>query len=1326
MGKTRPPSEPRVVSVGDREESHSLNRKATDNAIHTSKYNVLTFLPLNLWEQFHRPANVYFLAIAILTSFPSISPIGPASSITPLVFVLAVSAIKDGIEDWHRHKTDREVNSRRVDAYLPEVEVTPDTQGHSEGWVRIKWSEVKLGDVLYIRNNEKIPSDILLLGSSEKGGVANIDTKDLDGETNLKRKEAFKRTRAQRQQDMRALKGYIVCEAPNKFLHLFDGTYSDQHPAQNPESLRAENLILRECQLRNTDWCIGVAVYTGYDTKIAMQNAGNKIGRKVSKIDRLMNIVVLLVFCFLLFVVALSTMGGAIFGSNNASGMWYLGPDAKESGGEAFLRFFTFIIVFNTMIPISLYVSLEIVRVFHAKFVDWDHGMYYKPLDRPANCRNSNLCDELGQIEYIFSDKTGTLTRNQMDFMKCCVAGQVYGYGLTEIGKAVLTRRGQPIPEDPPVPPGVTIMKGFNFRDPRLINGAWVDQEMHVVIDHFMHMLALCNDVLVGRDEENPSVPVYKAASPDEYCLVVAGRQFGFQLRSADESSKTMENALQDDPLRMEDYEVLNSFEFDSDRKRQSVILRFPNGAIIMYCKGADSVILERLSPASHFVEQTTQALDIFAQEGLRTLAFAMKQIPPEVYGEWFQRFKLASVATEGRAKLIDSLADEIERDLFLVGATAIEDKLQEGVPEAITTMQRGNLRIWILTGDKWDTAINIGFACSLLQNEFQMSKIRMLDKDGDRLRGKSREEQFDIQRKHVEVLVQCELVKAENWRKINKPYAVIIDGESLHFALENPIREKFRELGMHSKAVVCCRVSPDQKAQVVSVVNDRFATKKTTPQTDEQLEEARTFLKKRSEEMKEFKKSGKESKNVEDILLLEVNKKEKVFTTLGIGDGANDVKMIKQANIGVGIQGEEGMQASMSSDFSFGQFRFLTRLLFIHGRFNYQRVCGFLGYFFYKNITLTMTQLWFNFYAGFSGSVFHEAWHSSLFNVIFTSIPVLVYAIFDRDFLQEDTILKRAPELYEEGQKNSSFHPLKVIMWFVEAIYQSLVFFYIPVAAMAMDLPSTSNGRALGQWAVGSVTFTAVVVGVNLRLGLEGKIWTFWTHLFIWLSIASWFLFALVFDILPIGFLAALDSAGIFYTIYELFATANFYWSVILALVIGLAPAYIYYYVRRWILNPPTWCVFVECELDPSKWGTIAEEFVTSVQQERKAHEETDPTTVLLELPKLPEVDTLPKTASSRLRPSSMPATPPPLPTPISNSPNSNGQEMPLRSLSRGPSGFKGSGSHMNNTSSAASSSHSRLSSPSAAVRPTASLHNLRRSGGVMPSLDFSPSKPQ
>ncbi|XP_033375635.1 phospholipid-transporting ATPase ID isoform X4 [Parus major] len=966
------------------------------NCIKTSKYNIVTFLPVNLFEQFQEVANTYFLFLLILQLIPQISSLSWFTTIVPLVLVLTITAVKDATDDYFRHKSDNQVNNRQSQVLI-------------SGVLRQEpWMNVRVGDIIKLENNQFVAqADLLLLSSSEPHGLCYIETAELDGETNMKVRQAIPVTAELGDTSQLAcFDGEVICEPPNNKLDKFGGTL---YWKENKYPLSNQNMLLRGCVLRNTEWCFGLVIFAGPDTKL-MQNSGRTKFKRTS-IDRLMNTLVLWIFGFLVCMGVILAIGNAIW--EHEVGVcfqiylpWDEGVHSAFFSG--FLSFWSYIIILNTVVPISLYVSVEVIRLGHSYFINWDKKMYCAKRRTPAEARTTTLNEELGQVEYIFSDKTGTLTQNIMVFSKCSVNGHSYGDVQDMLGhKAELGERPEPVDFsfNPLADPR------FQFWDPSLLEAVKLG-DLHV--HEFFRLLSLCHTVM--SEEKSEGELLYKAQSPDEGALVTAARNFGFVFRSRTPKTITVHELGQ-----AITYQLLAILDFNNIRKRMSVIVRSPEGRIRLYCKGADTILLERL----HHINQdltstTTDHLNEYAGEGLRTLVLAYKDLEESYYKDWSERLHRAGSASEAREDHLARLYDEVEHDMMLLGATAIEDKLQQGVPETIAILTLANIKIWVLTGDKQETAVNIGYSCKMLTDDmaevFVVTGHTVLEVR-EELR-KAREKMMDASRSVCNGFYQEKLSSklTSVLEAIAGEYALVINGHSLAHALEADMEVEFLETACACKAVICCRVTPLQKAQVVELV-----------------------------------------------------KKYKKAVTLAIGDGANDVSMIKTAHIGVGISGQEGIQAVLASDYSFSQFKFLQRLLLVHGRWSYLRMCKFLCYFFYKNFAFTMVHFWFGFFCGFSAQTVYDQYFITLYNIVYTSLPVLAMGVFD------------------------------------QGIYTSILMFFIPYGVFADA--TRDDGAQLADYQSFAVTVaTSLVIVVSVQIGLDTGFWTAINHFFIWGSLAAYF----------------------------------------------------------------------------------------------------------------------------------------------------------------------------------------------------------------------------
>ncbi|XXG48466.1 hypothetical protein AAC387_Pa02g2908 [Persea americana] len=1086
----------RTIYCNDRDANLITGFKG--NSVSTTKFNVLTFLPKGLFEQFRRVANLYFLFISILSTTP-ISPVHPITNVVPLSLVLFVSLVKEAFEDWKRLLNDRVINGTPIDVL------------HDQKWENIPWKKLQVGDIVRVKQDGFFPADLVFLASTNPDGVCYIETANLDGETNLKIRKALERTWDYLLPDKAAeFKGEIQCEQPNNSLYTFTGNLIIQ---KQTLPLSPNQILLRGCSLRNTEYIVGAVVFTGHETKV-MMNAMS-VPSKRSTLERKLDKLILALFGVLFLMCFIGAIGSGVFINRK---YYYLGlREGVESQFNpnnrivvAILTMFTLITLYSTIIPISLYVSIEMIKFIQStQFINKDLHMYHIESDTPALARTSNLNEELGQVEYIFSDKTGTLTRNLMEFFKCSIAGEVYGTGITEIERGSAQQNGPKIDQVKGSAAAVH-EKGFNFDDARLMHGAWRNERDPETCKEFFRCLAICHTVLPEGDE-SPEKITYQAASPDEAALVTAAKKFGFFFYRRTPTVIMVRESHIEKMGKIQDvsYEILNVLEFNSTRKRQSVVCRYPNGRIVLYCKGADTVIYERLVEGNHNMKKATREhLGQFGSSGLRTLCLAYRDLSSEFYGSWNEKFIQAKSSLRDREKKLDEVAELIEKDLILIGCTAIEDKLQDGVPSCIETLSRAGIKIWVLTGDKLETAINIAYACSLINNDM---KQFIISSETDEIREvESRGDPVEIAR------IMRDLVKQELKRCLEEAQcylhslsapklALVIDGKCLMYALDPSLRVTLLNLCLNCSSVVCCRVSPLQKAQVTSLV----------------------------------KKGARK-------------------ITLSIGDGANDVSMIQAAHVGVGISGLEGMQAVMASDFAIAQFRFLTDLLLVHGRWSYLRICKVVTYFFYKNLTFTLTQFWFTFQTGFSGQRFYDDWYQSLYNVIFTALPVIILGLFDKDV--SASLSKKYPGLYKEGIRNSFFKWKVVAVWAFFSFYQSLVLYNFTVAASSNSL--NSSGKMIGLWDVSTMAFTCVVVTVNLRLLMACNSITRWHHISISGSILAWFIFIFIYS----GVMTPYDrQENIFFVIFVLMSTFYFYLCLLLVPIVALLGDFVYLGIQRW-----------------------------------------------------------------------------------------------------------------------------------------------------------------
>ncbi|XP_069449164.1 phospholipid-transporting ATPase VD isoform X3 [Ovis canadensis] len=1191
-----------------KEEYEKFSGTYVNNRIRTTKYTLLNFVPRNLFEQFHRKEKKY---------------------------------------------VDR------------------------------CWKDVTVGDFIHLSCNEVIPADMVLLFSTDPDGICHIETSGLDGESNLKQKQVVRRYAEQDSEvDPEKFSSRIECESPNNDLNRFRGFL--EHSNKERVGLSKENLLLRGCTIRNTEAVMGIVVYAGHETKAMLNNSGPRYKR--SKLERRANTDVL--WCVLLLVIMCLTgaLGHGIWLSRYENIPFFNIP---EPDGHiispvlaGFYMFWTMIILLQVLIPISLYVSIEIVKLGQIYFIQSDVDFYNEKMGSTVQCRALNITEDLGQIQYLFSDKTGTLTENKMVFRRCSVAGFDYCHeenakrlesyqeaasededsadtpsgslsnmvkprapscrtvhnrplgsissnhltgscfalesreGASEVPHSRQAAFSSPIETD--VVPDTRLLDKFSQITPLLFTPT--DEptpdpplETLYIIDFFI-ALAICNTVVVSAPNQprqkvglsslrgipiksldeiknlfqrlsvrrssspslasgkepsgvpnafvsrlslfnrmKPASPVeeeisqtseslqgsdnsacpteiekqnsdagiangkvealagqpltsslcYEAESPDEAALVYAARAYQCTLQS-----RTPEQVVVDfaalGPLT---FQLLHILPFDSVRKRMSVVVRHPlSNQVVVYTKGADSTIMELLSVASPdgpglekqqmmIREKTQKHLDDYAKRGLRTLCIAKRVMSDTEYAEWLRNHFLAETSIDNREELLLESAMRLENKLTLLGATGIEDRLQEGVPEAIEALHKAGIKIWMLTGDKQETAVNIAYACKLLEPNDKLFILNTESKNACEMlmdtilkelqKNPASPEQASLS---VSLHQPPPTLQGSGLRA-----ALIITGKTLEFALQESLQKQFLELTACCQAVVCCRATPLQKSEVVKLVRSHLRV-----------------------------------------------------MTLAIGDGANDVSMIQVADIGIGISGQEGMQAVMASDFAVSQFRHLSKLLLVHGHWCYTRLSNMILYFFYKNVAYVNLLFWYQFFCGFSGTSMTDYWVLIFFNLLFTSAPPVIYGVLEKDVSAET--LMQLPELYRSGQRSEAYLPLTFWITLLDAFYQSLVCFFVPYY--------TYQGSDIDIFTFGNPLNTAALFVILLHLVIESKSLT-WIHMLVIVgSILSYFFFTLAFGAMCI---TCNPPSNPYWIMQEHMADPVFYLVCVLTTCVALLPRFLY-----------------------------------------------------------------------------------------------------------------------------------------------------------------------
>lgn len=1192
------------------------------NTIRTARYTVWDFFPKQIFFQFSRLANFYFLCVGIPQTIPGVSTTGNFTTILPLLFFVLLTVAKEGYDDWKRHRLDKVENARgakvlqrvgsggssegararwfgfRTRRKLEMDQGIEEVVGTGLQWSPVQWRDLKVGDVIKLARDDDVPADVVLLHAEGENNVAYIETMALDGETNLKSKQVSAALKGcDTVEGIAKSDAEFVVEDPNPDLYRFDGRVT-----ANGETLplTLNEVVYRGCTLRNTPSAIGMVINTGEECKIR-RNANRHPSAKKPALEKMSNKIVI---TLAIFVIALSvgcSMGYLIWQEKYEKFAWYL-----EGLQVPFQNIIIgFAIQFNNLIPLALYVSLEIVKIGQMLMLNSDLEMYDQESDTPARCNTNTILENLGQIGFVFSDKTGTLTQNVMKFRKMSIAGTtwlhdmdiVISEGMSDERKSMAVEthptdlnttstedsmrrlstsrtlaRSLTCVSTPSAPRRSTswrstgrpdhVQPSLNTRDLLEFIRLRPNSSFSRRATQYILAMALCHSCLPEIKEGRLE---YQSASPDELALVRAAQDLGFIVIQRSSQTVTLRISSGEGSETERMYEILDVIEFSSKRKRMTIIVRCPDERIWLITKGADSVILPRLKMANLAMQKANEVrksldleqqlqrrseaqeprnsfggrpsltirrstgiarhsavassskrpiasrsqsfevsklsahpaedrsrpslairtvsfdvssgkallspalshatpekfaflddpsvsddatiftrcfkhIDDFATEGLRTLLFAHRFLADNEYKTWKKLYHDAETSLVDRQDRIEAAGDVIEQSLELIGASAIEDKLQVGVPETIDRLRRANIKIWMLTGDKRETAINIAHSARICQ---PTSDIYVLDIAKGDLEGQ-------IINIIEEMQVQLETFASH----IPNHTVVVIDGQTLAAIEESgalALKQLFYTLIPTVDSVICCRASPAQKANLVRAIRKAAPTAEVTSATSASSRASRWFAKLR---------------------------RAKAPLTLAIGDGANDLAMLSAAHVGVGISGREGLQAARVADYSIAQFRFLSRLLLVHGRWNYVRTARFILATFWKEMFFYMPTELYQRYNGYTGTSLYEAWSLTVLNTLFTSLCVIVPGIWEQD-LAAETLLA-VPELYVFGQRDRGLNVPKYLAWMIGGAAEGVLVWFLCWALYSGHLSPVKDGGGL--FALGNLVFTVAIMWINIK----------------------------------------------------------------------------------------------------------------------------------------------------------------------------------------------------------------------------------------------------
>ncbi|QIX01621.1 hypothetical protein AMS68_007138 [Peltaster fructicola] len=1134
----------RTIEVGQKQ-----GARYPANAISNAKYTPWSFLPRTLFNEFKFFFNLYFLLVALSQIIPALRIGYLTTYVAPLAFVLMITLGKEAYDDVYRRKRDAEANSeayrvlsfrpadsyedtpasrkrkiksisdrkkgkkRRVDGDdridgLADEEDSTEAADKPSAWVEEITKparDLRVGDVVVLGKDQRIPADVIVLKSfsSENaassrsldaasptllheasegidldnetstadpsgGGEAFIRTDQLDGETDWKLRLAAPLSQTLPPSEYGRLR--ISAGPPDKKVNDFVGTIellpkegSSDNASNNEDSPRSTALTIDHAAWANTVLASGttvhaVVIYTGTQTRAALSTSASrsKNGLLELEINSLTKILCFLTAFLSLLLVALERLHSTPTKSSNPEGPWYV----------AAMRF---LILFSSIVPISLRVNLDMGKSVYAYFIHRDSGI------PETIVRTSTIPEDLGRIEYLLSDKTGTLTRNEMELRKVHVGTVSYGGdAIEEVISFVKQAFGAS---------GKLFSPSDAFT--AMNTATRSKREIGMRVRDLVLALGICHNVTPTTEEDATGQPVisYQASSPDEIAIVQWTEHVGLRLAQRDRQNISLQ--FTGDGRTVVSVQILNIFPFTSDSKRMGIIVRFKrdnaneDGEIVFYQKGADTVMASIVAANDWLDEETGN----MAREGLRTLVVGRRSLSSEQYAAFTAAYSQASLNLSNRdTEMAGVVKQHLEHDLELLGVTGVEDKLQPNVKPSLELLRNAGIKIWMLTGDKVETARCVAVSSKLVSRGQHIHTIA------------------GLKRKDMALEALAPLSSRPN-------SALLIDGQSLALYLAHH-RQAFISTAVQLPVVIACRCSPTQKASVALLI--------------------RAYTKKR---------------------------------TACIGDGGNDVSMIQAADVGIGIVGKEGRQASLAADFSITQFAHLTKLIVWHGRNSYKRSAKLAQFVMHRGLIISVAQTVFSAASRFEPVALYRDWLLVGYATLYTMMPVFSL-VLDRDV--DEGLANLYPELYKDLTNGRSLSYRTFFVWVAISVYQGIVIqlgSQLLVPGFSSSAPTTKHPT---DEAGDTGPFSRMVL-LSYSTLITNEI------IMVAASVTTWH---------PVMFMSILATLGIYFgslpflgSYFDLIwlGTVGFWWRFALICGVSLVPVWGGRVIKAWI-RPPSY----------------------------------------------------------------------------------------------------------------------------------------------------------
>ena len=1258
-----------------------------------------------------------FLITSIIGCIKILSTITITSALTPIFIVIGIGLIMDLIEELKRYRNDLETNNSKTKIYK------------NKKFIKKEWRNIKIGNLIKVKKDEIVPADLFVVCSSNKEGNFFLQTSNLDGETNIKEREVLMKIQKifckKKTKDEDYLenifegydnqgkeKCYIVVDQPNKNIYLINGKIVFNE--KDKIFFDIKNTAIRGSILKNTNFIYGIVIYTGKETKI-MKNFikyKNKFAFLDSLIDDMMIVIIIVRVIIIILLMLIGMHYRYKYMPNydeNKVGYDYIfyyrhinGTHFKNNSLENLKYFTSHYILTHSLLPTSIPIILAITKIIQSFFLElFEKSLRTKP-NHKMKCFSSELLGELGSVKYIFSDKTGTLTKNQTHFKACSIFTSLFDesngktqndtlfYNTTKYNTSSFSINFNVD----------NLLKRLKLRnipiDLKNIDNCPFKSQGEAMEEFFLNM-ALNHDIIVDnfkydKTENEEEKIQYQGTNPDEITLVGAARELGFFFLGKVGNIMNIKQIIfksdgSEKKSIIRKFEILLKIPFSSERQRSTIIVRdLQKNKIKIYIKGSDTKIFEALNNYSqkNIFEITKDHVDNFARRGLRTLCFSFKIIPEKEFFRWFNEYqKLKENITKEKNKIEQNMIEEIENNCYLLGATALEDEMQDNVKKDIEYFIKAGINFWMLTGDKMDTAESIGHSIKLFDSDTEVYKIKGTNKDEiinklEEIKQKIKETQndlskltidneireekgmdfnskFNLLKKRIKDNIEVIYEKQEdeenqndnnnNFNTLNSEERLNSNRSYIKFGMEQNIQsdKRFLDNKSEEKKVInkiflnlANQISNDDvqkstdKIENMSILkfmidnqyfensnyelehlntlknnielpkivfsfnseNEKNSLEEKNNNKDfinitnkdeikirnkkekkiiesgvsgtneeclkknyENIETSLENIKKQRiktnlpitaqyfieyfekciekaretffEQQKSFflfkipylygpiikernsltedikNEDWKEKLNLKKYLLntkikysliisgesiqycisegkasdlfwflirhsrsiiccrcspihkcnlVQFVKKHTKETILAIGDGENDVNMIKAANVGIGIFGKEGSQAAYNSDYAFNEFKYLRILLFINGRFSLLRNAYLINLFFFKNFFYNFIGIIMDFYGLNSGNFFYDELYDSMFNTFISIFPLIVFSIIDEDYNldckkvdSDKKILLLLPDMYQQTRDSKPFNIIKFIttsiISVILALFVTLIF---------------------------------------------------------------------------------------------------------------------------------------------------------------------------------------------------------------------------------------------------------------------------------------------